>query len=125
MLTALVEANADTLGTDSSHDRVIISSGYRNTEKQASFITIPSERKTKISWQSRDTVSIIPAMPLISTFLLWMKNMEMRENEQAWLEENCAKYGFVIRYEGSKFEITGILMNHGISAMSASLTRPI
>lgn len=33
----------------------------------------------------------------------------MRENEQAWMEQNCAKYGFVVRYDGSKFEKTGIL----------------
>ena len=37
------------------------------------------------------------------------KTIDMRENEQEWLAAHCAEYGFVVRYDGSKYEITGIL----------------
>ena len=35
--------------------------------------------------------------------------VELRSEEQAWMEAHCAEYGFVIRYDGSKYETTGIL----------------
>ena len=110
MLTALVEANADTLGTDSSHDRVIISSGYRNTEKQTELYndSIGTEDENLVAKPGYSEHHTGYAIDL-NVFTVDGKTVEMRENEQAWLEENCAKYGFVLRYEGSKFEITGIL----------------
>ena len=33
----------------------------------------------------------------------------MRDDEYLWLEDNCAKYGFVVRYDGSKAALTGIV----------------
>jgi D-alanyl-D-alanine carboxypeptidase len=32
----------------------------------------------------------------------------MRDNEYEWLEANCAKYGFVFRYDSSKSSSTGV-----------------
>lgn len=109
MLTALVEANS-TLGTDSTKDRVIISSGYRNTEKQTELYndSIGTEDENLVAKPGYSEHHTGYAIDL-NVFTVDGKTVEMRENEQAWLEENCAKYGFVIRYEGSKFEITGIL----------------
>lgn len=109
MLEALVEANS-TLGTTSSQDRVIITSGYRNTEKQTELYNdaVGTEDENFVSKPGYSEHHTGYAIDL-NIFTSAGKTVEMRENEQSWIEENCAKYGFVIRYEGSKFEITGIL----------------
>ena len=37
------------------------------------------------------------------------KNRRLNADEQAWLADNCAKYGFVLRYEEGKEDITGVI----------------
>ncbi|MBR6050251.1 MAG: D-alanyl-D-alanine carboxypeptidase family protein [Clostridia bacterium] len=37
------------------------------------------------------------------------KNRILNKDEQAWLADNCAKYGFVLRYEEGKEDTTGVI----------------
>jgi len=37
------------------------------------------------------------------------KNRRLNADEQAWLAENCQKYGFVLRYEEGKEDVTGVI----------------
>ena len=37
--------------------------------------------------------------------------------EAEWLEKNCSKFGFIIRYPKYKKDITGIELSHGILDM--------
>lgn len=37
------------------------------------------------------------------------KNRRLNADEQAWLADNCARYGFVLRYEEGKESTTGVL----------------
>ncbi|MBQ8418925.1 MAG: M15 family metallopeptidase [Clostridia bacterium] len=106
MITDLVDASP-ALGTTKEHDRVVIASGYRSTEyqqglfdKQAvdNYVAIPghSEHHTGLAVD-------------LKVFTAKEKTVEFREDEQAWMEANCANYGFIVRYDGAKFELTGIL----------------
>ena len=37
------------------------------------------------------------------------KNRRLNADEQAWLADNCQKYGFVLRYEEGKEDVTGVI----------------
>ena len=106
MITDLVNASPS-LGTTKEHDRVIIVSGYRSTEYQQglydkqvvdNYVAIPghSEHHTGLAVD-------------LKVFTAAQKTIEFRDDEQAWMEANCADYGFIVRYDGAKFELTGIL----------------
>jgi D-alanyl-D-alanine carboxypeptidase len=45
----------------------------------------------------------------LKVFTSKQTTVEFRDDEQAWMEANCADYGFVVRYDGAKFDLTGIL----------------
>ncbi|MBS6446835.1 MAG: M15 family metallopeptidase [Clostridiales bacterium] len=110
MLSALIAANPETLGTTSDKDRIILSSGYRTTDKQTELYnesvgTSDENLVAKPGYSEHHTGYAID----LKIFTANAKTIDMRENEQAWMEQNCAKYGFVVRYDGSKFEKTGIL----------------
>lgn len=106
MITALVDANA-TFGTTSEHDRVMIVSGYRSTDYQQglydkqvtdNYVAVPGHSEHHTGY----------AVDL-KVFTAKQTTVEFREEEQAWMEANCADYGFILRYDGAKFELTGIL----------------
>ena len=106
MITALVDANP-TLGTTSEHDRVMIVSGYRSTDYQQglydkqvtdNYVAVPGHSEHHTGY----------AVDL-KVFTAKQTTVEFREEEQAWMEANCADYGFILRYDGAKFELTGIL----------------
>ncbi len=110
MLSALIAANPETLGTTSDKDRIILSSGYRTIDKQTELYnksvgTADENLVAKPGYSEHHTGYAID----LKIFTANAKTIDMRENEQAWMEQNCAKYGFVVRYDGSKFEKTGIL----------------
>ena len=107
MIVALVENNLGTLSNDKTGDRIIITSGYRDTQKQQelydnrtedNYVALPghSEHHTGLA------VDVQVFTSAGTTILL-------RDSELDWLEAHAAEYGFVIRYDGSKAEITGIL----------------
>lgn len=106
MITALVDASPS-LGTTSEHDRVMIVSGYRSTDYQQglydkqttdSYIAVPGHSEHHTGY----------AVDL-KVFTSKQTTVEFRDDEQAWMEANCADYGFILRYDGAKFELTGIL----------------
>ncbi len=107
MIFALVDANPDTLGNVSGEDRIIITSGHRSTEKQTdlynkrteeSYVAVPGHSEHHTGYAVD-----------IQVFTKNQKIVLMRDEEQAWMEAHCAEFGFVVRYDGSKFELTGIL----------------
>ena len=107
MIKALVDANPETLGTDKSKDRVIITSGYRTTEKQIElyenrteegFVAVPGGTEHHAGY----------AVDL-QVFTSNSRTVLLRDSEQEWMNANCADYGFIVRYDGSKYELTGIL----------------
>ena len=106
MLTALVDASP-TLGTTSEHDRVMIVSGHRSTDYQQglydkqvvdNYVAVPGHSEHHTGY----------AVDL-KVFTSKQTTVEFRDDEQAWMEANCADYGFVVRYDGAKFDLTGIL----------------
>lgn len=108
MIFALVDNNLDTLGKDSSSDRVLISSGHRTIADQTKLYEDESNDEDLIALPGYSEHHTGYAVDL----MIWTsdgKTIDMRENEQEWLEAHCAEYGFVVRYDGSKYEITGIL----------------
>lgn len=108
MIFALVDNNLDTLGKDSSSDRVLISSGHRTIADQTKLYEDESNDEDLIALPGYSEHHTGYAVDL----KIWTsdgKTIDMRENEQEWLAAHCAEYGFVVRYDGSKYEITGIL----------------
>ncbi len=106
MLTDLVEASPN-LGTTKTEDRVLIFSAHRTIAYQQglydkqieeNYVAIPghSEHHTGYAIDLKVYTSDGASIPF-------------RDDEQAWMEANCAKYGFIRRYDGAKFELTGIL----------------
>jgi LAS superfamily LD-carboxypeptidase LdcB len=111
MITDLVDASP-TLGTTKAHDQVIIVSGYRSTdyqqglyEKQVedNYVALPghSEHHTGLAVDIKSFLAADAKGNRATT--------ELSDDDHAWLEANCANYGFVVRYDGAKFELTGIL----------------
>lgn len=107
MIFALVDANPDSLGNVSGEDRVFITSGYRTMAKQTelyekrkeeNYVAIPgrSEHHTGLAVD-------------IQVFTSDQKTVLLDDACQEWMEAHCADFGFIIRYDGSKFELTGIL----------------
>lgn len=106
MLDDLIAAN-DTLGKTKDGDRVIICSAHRTIDYQTKLYNDATEDNyvAKPGYSEHHTGLAVD----LKVFTSDTKTIEFRDNEQAWMEQNCAKYGFVVRYDGSKFETTGIL----------------
>ncbi len=106
MLTALVD-NSTTLGITKEHDRVIIVSGHRSTEyQQGLYDNAVEDNYVAIPGHSEHHTGYAVDLKVYTSS---GKTVEFREDEQAWMEANCADYGFIVRYDGAKFELTGIL----------------
>ena len=106
MIFDMVDANPETLGTTKEADRLYIYSGYRNTEAQTSLNTNkPSEYPEAPGYSEHHTGYAFD----LKIFSKDTTTISMRDAEYKWLEENCAKYGFIIRYDSSKAELTGIV----------------
>lgn len=88
--------------------RLMILSGYRTLEKQQALY-------------DAETVEGLTAKPghsehhtgLTFDIRISVKNQNeieyLNATEQAWIVQNCAKYGFILRYTDGKKDITGIL----------------
>ncbi len=108
MIHALVDANPDTLGGKApGTDRIIISSGYRDLQKQTElydnrgdgdFVAMPGHSEHHTGYAVD-----------IQIFTAKGGTTQLRAPEQEWMEAHCAEYGFVIRYDGSKHALTGIM----------------
>ncbi len=88
--------------------RLMILSGYRTLEKQQTLYeneTVEgltakpghSEHHTGLTFDIRISVKDQPEIEYLN------------DAEQAWITENCAKYGFILRYTDANKDITGIL----------------
>ena len=107
MIIALVDANPETLGKQSGTDRLLISSGYRDYQKQSElYENRKEENYVALPGQSEHHTGYAVD---IQVFKADQSTVHLRSEEQAWMEAHCAEYGFVIRYDGSKYELTGIL----------------
>ena len=107
MIFALVDANPDSLGNTSGEDRVYVTSGYRTLQKQTDlyndrtsdgYVALPghSEHHTGLAVD-------------IQVFTSKQKTGLLDDACQEWMEAHCADFGFIIRYDGTKYELTGIL----------------
>ena len=104
MLADLVDENPDTLD---ENNRVIISSGHRTTEYQAMLYnnSIEENYVAEPGCSEHHTGYAVDLKIFDENY----KTIPMRDNEQEWMEANCANYGFILRYDGTKSDITGIL----------------
>ena len=103
MIFALVDANPETLGNVSGEDRIIITSGYRtldlyNKRTEERYVAVPGHSEHHTGYAVD-----------IQVYTNNQKTVLLRDTEQAWMEAHCAEFGFVVRYDGSKYELTGIL----------------
>ena len=108
MITALVDANPETLGTQYGlTDQIKITSGYRDIQKQTDLY----ENRTENNYVAQPGHSEHHTGYAVDIKVQKADKSteELRLEEQAWLEAHCAEYGFVMRYDGSKYEITDIL----------------
>lgn len=104
MLADLKAANP----TLTAERRLMVLSGYRTYEKQQTLYeneTVEgltakpgfSEHHTGLAFDIRISLKDSPQLEYLN------------DTEQAWIVENCAKYGFILRYTDENKDITGIL----------------
>ena len=108
MIYALVDANPDTLGGKTvGSDQILIASGYRDIQKQTELYDKRTENNfvAQPGHSEHHTGYAVD----IQVFKADKSTVGLRGAEQEWMEAHCAEYGFVIRYDGSKYETTGIL----------------
>ena len=104
MLADMKAANS----TLTSTRRLMILSGYRTLEKQ----------QTLYDNETVDGLTAKPGHSEHHTGLTFDIRINVKDQanieylnaaEQAWITQNCAKYGFILRYTDAKKDITGIL----------------
>ncbi len=107
MLKDLVTANPETLGGD---DIVIITSGHRTVDYQTlrynEALGTEDEGLLAVPGHSEHHTGYAVDLKIFDENNM---TIPMRDNEQEWMESNCMNYGFVVRYDGAKADITGIL----------------
>ena len=104
MITGLVEANANTLGTTAESDRLYITDAYRTTLQQTDGNSKNPTRYPESAGFTEHHTGLAIDLKVMSK----QATISLRDNEYAWLEAHCAEYGFVIRYDASKSTLTGI-----------------
>ncbi len=115
LVTMLKDLNTafDSLGTTVNTDQVLVVSGHRTTDYQKDlyensstedYVAEPgrSEHHTGFAVDLKVLSAINPETQKRHT-------EELRDDEQAWMDAHCADYGFIRRYDGAKYELTGIL----------------
>lgn len=100
----MVDANPNTLGTSSEFDRLYITAAYRDTATQESLNSTNPNRYPELPGYSEHHTGLAFDLKVMSK----EATISLRDNEYEWLEANCAKYGFIIRYDASKSALTGI-----------------
>lgn len=107
MLEAMKRANPDTL---SGGDKFLLSSGYRTYEYQQLLYSAAVNRgeegySQKAGFSEHHTGLVFD----LKIFTAEKATVDLRSAEQDWITENCANYGFILRYDESKTDITKIL----------------
>lgn len=101
-------------GEDGKSDMILVASGYRDYERQKSVY------KRTIEELGEDVGKFYATNPGFSEhhtglaidlkiYTYKKATVDFNTAQQDWLFKNCAKYGFVLRYDGAKVEITQIL----------------
>lgn len=109
MCEEMIAKNQETLGAETG-DKILISSGYRSKDYQQKLY----DEATKGDPDPDDILSAKPGHSehhtglAIDIKIYTPKTIDLRANEFEWITENAWKYGFVRRYEESKYDITGI-----------------
>ena len=104
----MVDANTDTLSTENGKDKLYIEWAYRDSATQESKNTANPERYPELPGYSEHHTGLAFDLKIQSNGAY----ISMRDAEYQWLEEHCAEYGFVFRYDSSKAEITGMNEPH-------------
>lgn len=101
-------------GEDGKSDKIIVASGYRDYERQQSVYNRTIEE------MGEEIGKYYAANPGFSEHHTGLAidlkiytykgaTIDFNTAQQDWMIKNCAKYGFVLRYDGSKVNITEIL----------------
>ncbi len=91
-------------------DKLMLSSGYRTSEYQSKlYENALAKGEEAYSQQSGFSEHHTGLAFDIKIYTAAGKTTDLREAEQNWILDNCADYGFVLRYEESKKDITKIL----------------
>lgn len=116
MFTDLKAALPETFetGADGKTDKIIVASGYRDYNRQQSVYNRTIEEMgeevgkyyaTNPGFSEHHTGLAID----LKIFTHKGATVDFNAAQQEWLVKNCAKYGFVLRYDGAKVDITKIL----------------
>lgn len=104
--------------------RIIICSAYRSVVRQeqvfnesmqdrlnggASYWDAFSETRLSVAEPGTSEHALGLALDLISNQYTELDEGQEETKEAKWLEENCHKYGFILRYPPEKTDITGII----------------
>lgn len=103
---------------------IVICSAYRSVERQEQVFSSSMKERVKSGmsyWEAYEETARNVAKPGTSEHALGLaldlisnqyEELDERQEgtrEAKWLEENCAKYGFILRYPPEKTQITGII----------------
>lgn len=103
---------------------IIICSAYRSIEKQEQVFNTSVQERLNAGmnyWQAYSDTALSVALPgtsehglglaldLISNQYTELDEKQAETKEAKWLEENCYKYGFILRYPPEKTAETGII----------------
>ncbi len=110
----------------------MICSAYRTIEKQTDLYNNKVSRlqaeglSYEEAYRQAGTVVIYPgtsehnlglAADIVAKDYQLLDDKRAETPEAKWLEENCWRYGFILRYPTDKTGKTGIISNPGITAM--------
>lgn len=103
---------------------VQVVSGYRSEQKQQSLVDEDVERYMAqgMSWNEAYKETVKYTMPagysehqtglavdIVARDYMVLDDSQALQEENRWLREHCAEYGFILRYPEGKEDITGIL----------------
>lgn len=112
--------------TDGSEEGLefVVASGYRSRERQQELLweDIETAMETQgLSWQeayNQETQETMPpgysehetglAVDIVALDYQILDEQQEDTEENRWLQENCGKYGFILRYPRGKEEVTGV-----------------
>jgi D-alanyl-D-alanine carboxypeptidase len=105
MLAAMKAENSATL---SSGDKILLSSGFRTVERQTTLYEEAVAQGKNTVAKPEHSEHHTGLTFDIKIYTSKGATVDLRPDEQKWLEENCAKYGFILRYPEDKIGITQI-----------------
>lgn len=97
-----------------ARDQILVASGYRDATRQQGVYDdtiadmgpeIGQYYATKPGYSEHHTGYAID----LKIYTANKATVDFSPEQQKWMLDNCAKYGFILRYDGAKFDITKIL----------------